>query len=551
MEKMTYDVTMFKETFENDFTYINGFMRNVRRFAQRPALTCPIQEKTWTYADLNKEVNKLANRMATDGVEKNDVVLYQLLNSKEFIYSFLAPQKLGAINNPINFRLSVGETAFIIDDSKPAVFIYDMEIKDTVQQALAKAEYSPDIIVMVDISGEHNAPEGHHLYMNYVEGQPMEEPPVHPASHIYDETTRLYTSGTTGTPKGVPLNNINDVLTAHDVSMHLQLGPYDKVLNMSPLFHRGGVDLGPKPVLYVGGEVVLLRHFQPRACLEYVEKYDLTFMIGAPAMLKMLYDQQQKMQINLNNVKGIVTMGAPLSRKDCIDYQRTLTPHIFNGYGTSETLWNTLLRPQDLPEMAGTAGRALTDDEVAVVHVYPDKKADPTEVVARDDATVGEVIIRASGKTTYAYFNNEEATKNTFQNGWMYVGDLATWNEQGFVTIVGRKDDMIVSAGENIHPVQVEDVLVQHPKVAEAVLVGVPDDLRGESTAAYIVKADESLTTKELNQHCREHQDMAAYKKPRFYRFVDQLPYTATGKKKHFEVRKMAIEDQKQNRLER
>src|SRR5699024_687879 len=99
MEKMTYDVTMFKETFENDFTYINGFMRNVRRFAQRPALTCPIQEKTWTYAALNQEVNKLANRMATDGVGKNDVVLYQLLNSREFIYSFLAPQKLGAINN--------------------------------------------------------------------------------------------------------------------------------------------------------------------------------------------------------------------------------------------------------------------------------------------------------------------------------------------------------------------------------------------------------------------------------------------------------------------
>lgn len=549
MKDLTYDGEMFKKTFEQDYTYINGFMRNVDRFANRPALTCTTLEKTWTYAELNEEVNKLTNSLKSDGVGKNDVVLYQLLNSTEFIFSYLAPQKLGAINNPINFRLSVGETAFIIDDSKPVVFIYGADIKETVAQALQRTEHRPERIVMVDKFGKHEVPEGEILYEDYVKEQSTSNPEIDQPSHIYDETTRLYTSGTTGTPKGVPLNNINDVLSAHDVAMHLALGPYDKILNMSPLFHRGGIDLGPKPGLYVGSEVVLLRNFQPRACLENVEKYDLTYMIGAPTMLKMLYDQQKKKQFNLNNLKGIVTMGAPLNREDCINYQMTLTENIYNGYGTSETLWNTLLRPQDLPAMAGTAGRALTDDEVAVVKVYSDKKTDPQDKVPRDNASVGEVIIRASGKTTYAYYNNKEASRKTFQDGWMYVGDLATWDENGFITIVGRKDDMIVSAGENIHPVQVEELLDQHPKVAESVLVGVPDELRGESTVAYIVKSDESLTNKELHQYCSDHPDMAAYKKPRFYRFVKELPYTATGKKKHFEVRRLAMEDQENKRL--
>lgn len=550
-KQLTYDARMFKDTFEYDFTYINGFLRNVRRFAERPAMTCTMRDKTWTYAELNEEVNQLANKMLADGVGHNDVVVYQLLNSTEFVYSYLAPQKLGAINNPINFRLSVGETAFILDDGKPSVYIYDAEIKETAVEALEKADHEPDCIVMVDMFGEHDTPEGHVRYDEYVGGQSVEEPGIERPSHIYDETTRLYTSGTTGTPKGVPLNNMNDILSSHDVSMHLGLGPYDKILNMSPLFHRGGIDLGPKPVLYAGGEVVILRNFQPRTCLEYVEKYNLTFMVGAPPMLKMLYDQERKLKADLSGLKGIVTMGAPLGREDCIQYQETLTPNIYNGYGTSETFWNTLLRPQDLPDMAGTAGRALTDDSVAVVNVYPDKKAAPDDVVARDKTEVGEVIIWAPGKTAYAYYNNDKASEETFQDGWMYVGDLATWDEYGFITIVGRKDDMIVSAGENIHPVQVEEVLDQHPKVQETVLVGVPDKLRGEATVAYIIKDDDSLTTDELNQFCNEHPDMAEYKKPRFYRFIKDLPYTATGKKKHFEVRNMAMEDQKQGKFER
>lgn len=551
-DSYTYDVAMFRETFEYEFTYLNGFMRNVDRFANRPALTCTLRDKSWTYAQLNREVNKLAHALLKDGIQKNDVVMYQLLNSAEFVFCYLAPQKIGAINCPINFRLAPGETAYIIDDSKPEVFVYDAEIRETAEQALAMAKHHPKRIVMVDITGKEHTPEGHVAFTDYVKNQPDENPDIVHPMHIYDETTRLYTSGTTGMPKGVPMNNINDVLSAHDVAMHFPLSPIDKTMNMSPWFHRGGLHSGgPTPTLYVGGEIVVLRYFHPKTCLEYVSKYNLTFLIGAPPMLKMLYDTQKKTPADLSNLKGIVTMGAPLGREECIRYQETLTPNIFNGYGTSEAFWNTFLRPYDLPNMAGSAGRSCTDDEVAVVKVYPDRRAEPDDVVAKDSREVGEIIVKAPAKTTYCYINNEEETKRVFYKGWIYIGDMGTWDEEGYVTVVGRKNDMIVSSGENIHPVQVEEVLNQHPKVQESVVVGVPDELRGEAVVAYVIKADESLTAAELQKYCSESPLLANYKKPRFYRFVNELPYTATGKKRHFQVREMAEKEAKEGVFER
>lgn len=552
MEQYTYDVKMFKEAFERDFTYINGFLRNVHRFAHRPALTCPNRQKTWTYAELNKEVNQLAHALLKDEVQKNDVVMYQLFNSPEWVFSYLAPQKIRVINCPINFKLSPGETATIIDDSKPVVFIYDAEIKETVEEALAMASYRPSRLVMVDPTGQAVVPDGHVIYTQYVQDQSETEPAVNRPSHIYDEVTRLYTSGTTGRPKGVPLNNINEVMSAHDVIMHFPLSPVDKTMNMTPWFHRGGIHSGgPGPTLYVGGEMVVLRNFNPKTCLEYVEKYDITFLIGVPAVLKMLYNAQKKKPSDLSRLKGIVTMGAPLEKEDCIKFQETLTPNIFNGYGTSEAFWNTFLRPYDLPEMSGSSGRSCTDDDVAVVKVYPDRRAEPDDHVAKDGQEIGEIIVKATGKSAYAYVNKKEESEKVFYKGWIYIGDMGTWDENEFITVAGRKDDMIVSSGENIHPVQVEEILNQHPKVEESLVVGVPDDLRGESVVAYVIKKDPTLTAKELHKSCSNHKSLANYKVPRYYRFIDDLPYTATGKKQHYVMKEQAVKDKAEGLLER
>lgn len=542
---LTYDYQMFKETFESEFTWLNGFMRNVRRFGYKTAVIDPASDTIWSYEELNKECNKLANAFKIDGVKKSDVVFLQLYNSPQFLFGYIATQKIGAICNPANFNLSPGETAEIINHNKPKVYIYDAEIVGTAVEALSISEHKPEIVIAVNnTSKEFNLPESHILYDDYVSNSCDENPIVDFEPHIYDEVVRLQTSGTTGTPKGVPLNNINEVLSAHDVIMHFPLNPNDITMNMTPWFHRGGLHSGgPTPTLYVGGALVIMRTFNPKMSIEYVEKYGITFMTGVPSILTLLANRQEKHPKDISTLKGIVTMGSPLEKEACIRFQKLLTPNIFNGYGTTESFWNTFLRPFDLPEMSGTAGRSCTDDEVRIVNVYDDKKAEPDDVVPVDNVTGGEIIIKCPTKSTYCYVNNEKATKEKFYKGWMYTGDIGTWDKKQFVTIAGRKDDMIISKGENIYPARIEEVLNCHPKVSECIVTGVPDSTRGESVAAYVIAEDESLTVAELMEYCSNSPNLSKYQAPRYYRFVKELPHTATGKKQHFIIKKQAKED--------
>ncbi len=541
----TYDIKMFKDTFEHEFTWLNGFMRNVRRFGYKIALIDPQKEQTWTYEQLNREANKFANAMKSKGVGKNDTVLYLLPNSPQFVLSYIAPQKIGAINCPANFNLAAGETSLLINHNKPKVFIYDYEYEKEMLQALALCVEKPEIVLMVDYDKKcSKLPKGHIRFEDFIKDSDDSNPAVDFEPHIYDEVTRLFTSGTTSLPKGVPMNNINEVLSAHDVIMHFPLNPMDITMNMTPWFHRGGLHSGGlTPTFYIGGTAVVLRNYNPRVCLNYAEKYGVTFLIGVPAVLTSLATRQEKHPVDLSKIKGIVTMGSPLEKAQCIRFQNTLTPNIFNGYGTTESFWNTFLRPYDLPEMSGSAGRSCTDDDVRVVKSYEDHKAEPDEMVAKDNCEVGEIIIKSPAKSTMCYYNNPKVTKEKYYKGYLYTGDLGTWDDREFVTVAGRKDDMIICSGENIYPPQIEEVLNMHPKVQESIVTSVPDKTRGEMLVAYIIPEDDSITVKEMMDFCASHPNLSKYKCPRYYRFVKELPHTATGKKQHYVVKKQAKED--------
>ena len=531
---------MFQEVFEHDFTYIEGFKRVVRRLPDKEAMIDPMSEKSWTYRQLNEDVNRLANALNNSGVGVGDVILFQLPNCPEFVFSYLAPQKIGAVTSPANPGFAPGESLVCLNMGKPKVYIYDEKIKDNALKALAEVEAKPELIIMV---GEGELPEDHIRYEEFVKNQPVTEPDTDYKPHIYDEIMRLYTSGTTGKPKGVPLYNANEVLSAHDVMMHFPMNATDVSMNTTAWFHRGGIHSGgPAPTFFAGGKVVIMRSFQPQLALKYVQKYGVTFLIGAPSIMKMLVRQQERYGADLSSLKGIVTMGAPFERADCIKVQEILTPNIFNGYGTTETFWNTFLRPYELPEMAGTAGRACTDDDVRVVKVYEDRSADPEDMAAMDETEVGEVIIRTP-KSSYCYYNNPEEEANKFRNGWMYTGDLATWDKNQFVTIAGRKDDMIISSGENIYPAIVEEALNLHPKVRQSAVTGVPDKVRGEAVVAYIVPEDDELSVSDMVEFCINSDLLSVYKRPRYYRFVKEIPMTATGKLQHYLVREMALSD--------
>ena len=348
------------------------------------------------------------------------------------------------------------------------------------------------------------------------------------------------------------LTSINEVLSAHDVMMHFPMSYKDVTMNTTPWFHRGGIHCaGPCTIFYAGATLVIMSKFSAPTTLRYIAQYHITFVIGVPTVLEELADEQERKGYDLNTLKGIVTMGSPLERSACIRYQRVLTPNIFNGYGTTETFWNTFLRPFDLPAGAGTAGASCVDDDVRVVKVYEDRRAEPDDLVSMDGTEVGEVIICSPAKSPYRYYNNEVETEQKYYKDFIYTNDLAVWDENQFVTIVGRKDDMIISSGENIYPTEVEAVINTHPKVKYCIVTSVPDKMRGQLVTAYVVRGDDSLTPEELDEYCKQSPDIANFKRPRLYRFVAQIPFSATGKKLHVKIKQTADHDLKNGLLYR
>lgn len=547
--KRTYDDSMFIEIFEHEYTWLNGFLRNAKRYADKAAVIDPEQNLTWTYDRLNRESNKFANALLKDGTGKNHVVMAALRNCPAFCTSYIGPRKIGAILLAANSSLASGEMALLIDHNSPKVLIYSASIKKVVMDALELCTHKPDRIIIADNIENEDVPAGHVLYDEYVEGMSELEPEADTQHHIYDEVVRLCTSGTTALPKSVPINDINEVLSAHDVIMHYPMNCNDITLNMTPWFHRGGCHSGgPCPSFYVGAAVVVMRTFKPQTVLDWTAKYGITFIMGAPANLEMLSRAQEKKSRNLSSVRGIITMGGPLTRSDCIRYMGVLTPNIFNGYGTTETFWNSFLRPYNLPSGAGSVGASCIDDEVRVVKNSGDGSYNPDNLAEKNGKETGEVIIYSPGKTTYSYFNNREAQKEKFHDGWMFTGDIGTWNKDSVVTIHGRKDDMMIVSGENIFPQQIEDALLKNEKIRDCIVTSVPDKIRGQAIVAYVV-ADEQMTVSELDKFCSESPYLSKYKKPRYYAFTTDIPKTATGKKKRNEMKLIALEDLKNGKL--
>lgn len=538
----------FKTIFESRYTWIEGFMRNVRRYSRKPAMISPETGESWTYDGMNRECNRLCNALAKDGIKKGDVIMLQMLNCPEFAFAYVAAHKSHGVCCPISFRLSAGEMAFNIDDSKPMAIICCKSKVESTLEALTYTKHKPKRLIVVDgvTSGDFIS------YADYVKDSSEDEPPYLCDYNIYDETTRLYTSGTTGRPKGVSLTSINEVLSAHDVMIHFPMSYKDVTMNTTPWFHRGGLHCaGPCPALYAGSTMVIMGKFEADEALKYVSKYGITFIIGVPTVLEELADEQERKGYDISSLKGIVTMGSPLERSACIRYQRVLTHNIFNGYGTTETFWNTFLRPFDLPENAGTAGASCVDDDVRVVKVYEDHRAEPDDLAACDGKEVGEVIICSPAKSPYIYYGNEAETEKKYYKDFIYTNDLATWDENQFVTIVGRKDDMIISSGENIYPTEIEAVLNTNPKVKDCIVTSVPDKVRGQVVTAYVVCSDDSLTAEELDEYCKQSPDIANFKRPRYYRFVAQIPFNSTGKKLHVKIKETAVKDLKNGMLYR
>ena len=467
-----------------------------------------------TFSAFNCRVNKLANAVQGLGIKKGERAAVILLNSRQYMEIYFAMAKLGVVLVTLNYRLVGNELHYILDDSTPSILFLGEEFTDTISPIRNSLSY---IRYFVLLGTRRSA--GLIDYEALLEKYPDSEPKAE--IDVQDDQLIVYTSGTTGKPKGALIPHLNTIWTCIIQMLFIRnLNENDSTLVVAPLYHTGAQNNLMIPMFYVGGKIVIMRRVEPSKVVEMIEREGITTALLMPTLLHMIFQLPHLDDYNLKSLRYVITGGAPVPEVTINNFYQRFGFHLCHGYGLTEsTAFTSVLPPEWASQKIGSVGKALFPMEVKIV--------DPVgrEVKAGE---VGEIIQR--GPTLMKeYWRNPQATKEVLKNNWLYTGDLGRCDEEGNLYIVGRKKDMIISGEENIYPAEIEQVLYSHPKVNEAAVIGVPDAKWGESVKAIVVcKAGEKLTEEEIISYAKEH--LASYKKPKCVEFIDQLPRNASGK---------------------
>ncbi|WP_371069399.1 class I adenylate-forming enzyme family protein [Sediminibacillus sp. JSM 1682029] len=481
-----------------------------RKYPEHEAIVTP--DERLTYRQWNRTVNQLCSSLLELGVVKGDKVVLHMPNTKEFLICYFAVQRLGGIIVPINPKLVEQEAAYILEHSDArmfltheAVFPAVSNLPDKVEGMFAKTGrhsdqwLSIDELILEGASGE-------------ISCQLTEE----------DEAALLYTSGTTGAPKGVLYTYRNILSVAVMICIEMTMKPESRILHMMPLSHSAPLHLFMVAGTYVGGVHVLVPNFSPELLLETVSKEKTTHFFGAPIAYLASAKHPGIEEYDLSSMEYWVYGGAPLSGPEVTFIQEKFsTKKLMCVYGLTEAGPNgTLLGFDDHPHKAGSIGhRAALNCEIKLVDEHG------REV---EQGQVGEIILKGEGNMK-GYYKEPEKTAETLKDGWLYTGDMAKRDEDGYYWVVDRKKDIIISGGVNIFPKEVEQMLLSHPAVADVAVVGVPHPDWGETVKAYVVVV---LEVEDLTAECRQFLDgkLADYKIPRLYEELKALPRNATGK---------------------
>ena len=494
--------------------------RNTRLFPNRTAFVCG--NRRATFASFNARVNQLANALDGEGVRHGERVMLILPPDLEILEAFGACEKLGAIAVPVNTRLHPREIADVMSDCEPAAILYDSRFEHLVQAGVVQIE-SARLCCRV---GEASAPfAAVRSYEDMLATGASAEPD---RKAVPDDVAYLYyTSGTTGKPKGVMQTHRSTVNNGRRLMLELALRPSDVPLNYGPMFHIGGRGAAFAS-FYRGCTAHILPRFDPEEYLRTAERESATVLFNVPTTVKMLLESGERTRVDLRSVHTMFYSGAPAN----VPLLRGVTEWLGNVlvqiYGLSETgPVATILRREDHAEAIAcgndrrllSAGRPCLDVDVRVVGPTGNDLA-PGEV--------GEILI-ASDALMAGYWRQPALTAEALRDGWLYTGDLGTWDDEGYLYLVDRKKDMIVSGAENVFPREVEDVLYAHPAVAEAAVIGVPDEHWGEVPIAFVVaKSGGVPTSDDIAAFCLER--IASYKRPRRVVIVSDLPKNSIGK---------------------
>ena len=446
------------------------------------------EEHALTYAALDERCARLAGLLAEAGVARGERVALLLGNRSAYLEALFACARLAAIAVPLNNRLAPPEIARQIADCQPRALLCEPQLEP--------AEPPPFVL---------RAGEAYEKALRSAPTHDVE--PVDPEEPL----VIMYTSGTTGTPKGALLPQRKTLFNSLNAQIFFGLGAEDRVLVALPLFHSFGLNILSVPTLYAGGCVVLHGRFDPERVWQAVEEHGITFFGAVPTLFRQLLETLPGHR--LGSLRFLFTAGAAIG----VEVIRAYGAHglvLKQGYGQTETSILTCLDARDAIRKAGSVGKAVFHAEL--------------RVDAPPGGAAGEILMR--GPTTMlGYWRRPEETAQAFRDGWLCTGDLARVDDEGFLTLVGRARDMYISGGENVYPAEVEAVYAGHPEVAEIAVVGVPDERWGETGCAWVVPAAGARPDPEaLRAWGRER--LAAFKLPTECRFVSELPRTVTGK---------------------
>ncbi len=479
-----------------------------------------------TFSEFNQRVNCLAHVILDLGLSKGDRVAVLNQNEYHYIELYFACAKAGTPIVPLNFRSNSKELAYIINDSGAKLIFFGSNYLHLVEETKA---HTPGVTGLISVDQKIS---GFLFYEDLIKDSNPAEPGV--AVEEDDIVVLGYTGGTTGLPKGVMTTHRNLISSCFHAAIGQGLKPGNIFLNVPPLFHAGDA-MGMFSFAFIGGANVILTGFSPEAVLKNIEQHQVTHVLLVPAMIFAILQYPRVSDFNLKSLECIIYGTAPMPLDPLKRAIQLLRCDFLQVYGTTETFVHmSVLLPEDhvlegTPEQIrriSSAGREVIGVEARIVD------DDDREVPIGE---VGEIIVRGHN-VMKGYWKLPELTGETLRNGWYHTGDLGKMDEGRYIYIVDRKKDMIISGGENIYPKEIEDVLFQHPEVAEAAVVGIPDDYWGEAINALVVKkTGSSVTEADLFEHCK--QNLASFKKPRSIEFVDALPRSAAGKVLKHEIR--------------